>query len=111
MRKDPEGRFSADQAFRHTWIAHKAPRAPAAALEEGLVERLRAFRLRNKFVKAALHAIAAQLDESRICELRDVFVSLDTNSDGLLTHSELRRGLQQAGIRLPGPDLEEIMEG
>lgn len=111
MKKNPEERFTAEQALRHTWIANISPQAPAVTLEEGLVDRLRAFRLRNKFVKAALHIIAAQLDESRICELRDVFVSLDTNSDGLLTHSELRRGLQQAGIRLPGPNLEEIMDG
>jgi len=111
MKKSPQERFSAEQSLRHTWIANRAPQAPAAVLEQGLVDRLRAFRLRNKFVKAALHIIAAQLDESRICGLRDAFVSLDTNNDGLLTHSELKRGLQQAGIRLPGPDLEEIMDG
>lgn len=111
MRKTPEGRFSADQAFRHTWIAHKAPRAPAAALEEGLVERLRAFRLRDRFVKAALHAIATQMDGSQIRGLRDVFVSLDSDGDGLLAYSELRRGLQVAGIRVAGADLEEIVDG
>jgi len=110
LKKNPEERFSADQALRHTWIANKAPKAPAVALEEGLVDRLRAFRLRNKFMKAALHVIAGQLDESQIQGLRKIFVSLDSNGDGLVTPSELRRGLQQAGIRIPRPDLEEIVD-
>jgi calcium-dependent protein kinase len=110
MKKNPEDRFSAEQALHHIWIAHKAPKAPVLTLQEGLVERLHAFRLRSKFMKAALHVIAGQLDESRIRDLRDVFVSFDTNGDGLITHSELRRGLQQAGIRIPKPDVEDIMD-
>jgi len=110
MKKNPEDRFSAEQALRHIWIAHTAPKAPAVTLEEGLVERLHAFRLRSKFMKAALHVIAGQLDESRIQGLRDVFVKFDENGDGLITLSELRRGLQQAGIRIPQPDVEDIMD-
>jgi len=110
MKKPPADRFSAEQALRHTWIAHKAPKAPAVTLEEGLVDKLRDFRLRSKFMKAALHVIAGQLDETRIRGLRDIFVKLDANGDGLITLSELRRGLHQACIQIPRPDVEDIMD-
>jgi len=110
MKKSPVDRFAAEQALRHTWIAHKAPTAPAVALQGDLVDKLRGFRLRNKFMKAALHVIAGQLDETKIRGLRDIFVKLDVNGDGLITHSELRRGLQQAGIQIPRPDVEDIMD-
>jgi calcium-dependent protein kinase len=110
MKKSSADRFSAEQALRHVWIAHKAPKAPAVALQEGMVSKLREFRLRSKFMKASLHVIASQLDETQIRGLRDIFVKLDANGDGLITHSELRRGLQQASIQIPRPEVEEIMD-
>jgi calcium-dependent protein kinase len=111
MRRSPAERSSAEEALRHPWIDQKAPRAPASTLEQAMVERLSAFRQRNKFMKAALHAIASQLDGRQIRGLRNVFVSLDANGDGLLAAGELRKGLNQAGIVLGGPDIEDIVDG
>merc|ERR1712113_424000 len=55
--------------------------------------------------------IASQLNEIQIKSLRDTFLSLDDNGDGLLSLTELKEGLSRAGITdLPG-DLKEIMEG
>merc|ERR1712048_925905 len=45
--------------------------------------------------------------------LRETFVSLDENQDGLLTISELRSGLERAGlnIKLEDEDLQAIVDG
>lgn len=108
---DPEARFTAEQALNHRWIQHRAPRATDVPLGRGFVDRLRAFRSRNKFAKAALHVIAAELSEAQIKGLRAVFISLDRNGDGLLTFGEVAEGLRRAGLEVLPSDLEDILDG
>jgi len=103
-------RYTAEQSLNHVWVASKAPRAQDVPLSTGLVNNLRSFRSGNKLKKAALHVIASQLSESQIQALRDVFMSLDENGDGLLTAKELREGMQKAGFSEIPPDLQQIME-
>jgi len=73
------------------------------------VPKLRSFRGRTKFEKAVLQVIASQLSESQIKGLREAFLSLDQNGDGLLTLSELKGGLARTGLRQLPEDLREIM--
>jgi calcium-dependent protein kinase len=80
-------------------------------LPTNFVPRLRRFRCRSKFAKAVLHVIASQLNEVQIKSLRETFLSLDSNGDGLLTLSELKEGLSQAGVTELPHDLKQIMEG
>jgi calcium-dependent protein kinase len=110
VKTNPQERLSAEQALQHAWIAQKAPKAASVTLEESLVHRLRAFRAQNKFKKAVLHVIAGQLSSEQIRGLRNIYMSLDANGDGLLTLSELHGGLQQAGLEVGGPDLQELMD-
>merc|ERR1740121_2114531 len=86
-------------------------RATNAPLPTNFVPRLRRFRCRSKFSKAVLHVIASQLNEGQIKGLRETFLSLDNNGDGLLTLAELKNGLSQAGITDLPQDLKQIMEG
>merc|ERR1719401_2376090 len=108
---DVTSRYTAEQALNHCWVQHRAPRAKDVPLDKSFVDKLRSFRCRNKFVKAALHVIAAQLSEVQIKNLRDTFISLDGNGDGFLTFKELRAGLLHAGIAELPSDLQEIMAG
>jgi len=110
LEKNPEERFTAAQAVEHVWIKHLAPRATDAPLTSGLVDNLRGFRSQNKLKKAALHVIASQLKEEQIKALRNTFMSLDANGDGLLTADELRQGLSKAGFKEVPSDLQRIME-
>jgi len=110
LKMSPKERYTAEQSLNHVWVASKAPRAQDVPLSTGLVNNLRSFRSGNKLKKAALHVIASQLSESQIQALRDVFMSLDENGDGLLTAKELREGMQKAGFSEIPPDLQQIME-
>jgi len=74
------------------------------------VDNLRGFRSQNKLKKAALQVIAGQLGESQIKALRETFMALDDNGDGLLTAAEMKEGLQKAGLKEIPPDLQQIME-
>jgi len=108
---NPHDRYTAEKGLNHAWIKHKAPRSTNVSLQANFVENLRAFRSQNKLMKAALHIIAGQLSEAKIRSLRETFMALDENSDGLLSVSELKEGLGRAGLEVLPPALQEIMDG
>eukprot|EP00929_Paragymnodinium_shiwhaense_P123855 TRINITY_DN9824_c0_g1_i1.p1 TRINITY_DN9824_c0_g1~~TRINITY_DN9824_c0_g1_i1.p1 ORF type:complete len:536 (+),score=142.80 TRINITY_DN9824_c0_g1_i1:157-1764(+) len=113
LMKQPQDRFSADQALQHDWIKDVAPRASNAPLPTTILDNLKTFRCQNKLKKAALHVIAGQMNEDEIKQLREIFVSLDTNGDGWLTLEELNDGFNKGGVASAGAaiDLQAIMEG
>ena len=109
---DPKNRLSASAALNHDWI-HTVPRdQPDRSTGNGelLLERLATFCRVPKLKKIALTAIAHQLADSEIADLKKNFVDLDTNSDGTLTIAEIKAGLDAAGVALP-PDFETLVKG
>merc|ERR1719387_57584 len=110
LKMNPRDRYTAEQSMNHVWIKNKAPKATSVPLQASLVDNLKGFRSTNKLKKAALHVIAGQLDESAIKNLRDTFMQLDDNGDGLLSVQEMRDGLAKAGLKEIPPDLQQIME-
>merc|ERR1719326_511012 len=107
---NPHDRYTAEQALNHVWVKEKAPKATGVKIGKGIVENLRHFRSTNKLKKAALHIIAGQLNEDQIKNLREVFMALDDNGDGLLTAEEMKEGLSKSGLKEIPPDLQAIME-
>jgi len=111
LKMNPKDRYSAEQALNHVWVKNKAPKANAnAIISPTMMDNLRGFRSQNKLKKAALHVIASQLGECQIKSLRDTFMKLDGNGDGLLTSAEMKQGLTLAGIKDIPQDLQEILE-
>eukprot|EP00435_Cladocopium_sp_Y103_P062139 s640_g23.t1 len=102
--------FCLDDVFAWLLMSGSAPKASGVTLQSNFVDNLRGFRSQNKLKKAALHIIAGQLNEDQIKALRDTFMGLDKNGDGLLTPAELKEGLQKAGLKEIPPDLQAIME-
>mmetsp|Transcript_647 Transcript_647/g.2055 ORF Transcript_647/g.2055 Transcript_647/m.2055 type:complete len:495 (+) Transcript_647:104-1588(+) len=110
LKHKPQDRYTAEQALKHIWVTNTAPKAQNVQLSDGLVNNLKAFRCQNKLKKAALHVIASQLSENQIKVLRDTFMALDGNGDGLLTAQELKDGMAAAGFKEVPPDLQQILE-
>jgi len=90
LKTSPEERISAHECLSCEWIRRKAPNAPKdslgadAPVGRGLEAHLRLFRSQSRLKKAALRIIADQLREDQIRYLRDAFVALDSDRDGLL---------------------------
>jgi len=110
LKMNPKDRYTAQQTLNHEWIKNKAPKASNVNLQSNFVDNLRGFRSMNKLKKAALHIIANNLNEDQIKKLREVFMALDSNSDGLLTVNEMKEGMKKAGLKDIPPDMQQIME-
>jgi len=110
LKMNPRDRYTAEQSLNHVWVKNKAPKSKNVDLQSSFVDNLRGFRSQNKLKKAALHIIAGQLGESQIKALRETFMALDDNGDGLLTPNEMKEGLAKAGLKDIPADLQQIME-
>jgi calcium-dependent protein kinase len=111
LKMNPKDRYTSEQALAHVWVRNKAPKASNKSLNNtNLVENLRGFRSGNKLKKAALHVIASQLSEEKIKSLRETFMTLDDNGDGLLTIVELKEGLAKCNLTDIPADLQEILD-
>lgn len=111
LKMNPRDRYTAEQALNHVWVKNKAPKAENVAIGNNMVDNLRGFRSQNKLKKAALHVIASQLGEQQIKGLRDIFIALDNNGDGLLSVVEMKEGLLKSGLKEIPADLQQIMDG
>jgi calcium-dependent protein kinase len=105
----PKDRLSADAGLNHSWLKRSLPKEREVFIKRGLIDNLRKFRSGNRLRKAALHIIASQLAEDKIEDLRDLFLTLDTNSDGQLTLQEMIVGIEKAGIKEVPPDLNQLL--
>jgi len=106
----PKHRCSAKQAMDHIWIKDQAPKATDQPLQAGQLTSMRAFCGQNKLKKAALQVIARELQEDQIQQLKDMFVSLDTNGDGKVTFQELRQGISKLDVPELPANLHEVMQ-
>lgn len=52
----------------------------------------------NEVKKYALQIIARQVKDREVKGLRDLFIGLDANNDGVLTEQELISGMEQQGL-------------
>eukprot|EP00929_Paragymnodinium_shiwhaense_P096471 TRINITY_DN5805_c0_g1_i1.p1 TRINITY_DN5805_c0_g1~~TRINITY_DN5805_c0_g1_i1.p1 ORF type:complete len:655 (+),score=156.12 TRINITY_DN5805_c0_g1_i1:85-2049(+) len=109
----PLARHTAETAMTDVWITGQdmSPTNREAVFDEGLLENLRAYKHHNALKKATLQIIAWRfVSEDTVNSLRDVFVALDTNGDGVLSLDELRAGLAMGGLRKIPIDLSALMD-
>lgn len=112
LQKEPAQRPSASEALRHKWVAEGTcgrvdNRLPSVTLTQ--VGSLKAFATMNKVKKAAIAAMATQLTDKQIGNLKSQFMAMDSNQDGTVSMIELRQGLMTGGVAIPG-DLAAMIE-
>ncbi len=122
---DPSSRMTLDQAVKHSWFtsvcnvssaSHGAAVAAVATaagasgdtarctlppqgsphpLHQSLPSHLRQYRASCGFRKLAVHALARTLGQADMGELRTLFRDFDTDGNGTVSMTELKRGLRR----------------
>lgn len=106
---DASQRLTAEQVLQHQWISKQAPRVSQTPMTPEVFQRLQSFNALGKFKRAAMTAVAQQLQEDAIQQLRQIFQALDLNEDGCLSMQEVKEGLGQAGVEVTS-ELQRIFE-
>lgn len=109
MSKYPANRVSATQALEDDWLKDCEDMDDADGI--GLLELsgLKTFSRMNHLKKAAVTVVATQLTSEKIEKLRGMFMQMDNNSDGTLSISELKDGLEWSGVNCPA-NLDELLK-
>merc|ERR1712232_817445 len=77
------------------------------------METLISFSAQNKLKRAALQIIARRLNEKDVKELKDAFMALDKNKDGVVSYKELQDGvknLKSDGLNEVLPTLQTMLQ-
>merc|ERR1719502_1370144 len=104
---DPSKRITSAQALKHTWILDTAPNA-TGEVSSSVAENLISFQKATRLKKAALQIIASNVDEKAITQLRDAFIALDVDGDGVLSAEELKTCL--AGSKNIPDDIQKLAQ-
>jgi calcium-dependent protein kinase len=109
--KNLDKRFSANAALDHPWILQEAALSSnACIISETALLNLKLFRSKNKLKKAALTVIACEVGGKELLELKNTFLSLDTDNSGVLSMDEMRDGLKKAGFANIPDELQKVMD-
>merc|ERR1719291_125946 len=111
LDKDPRTRLSAAQALRHPWFEDGKPSAfgNKEVLSVSIFDGLMKYQAYNKLKKAVLQLLTQELSEFQIQELRNKFMGLDTQGDGLLSPEELIEGMRSVGYEMSDADLSQVV--
>ena len=106
--KEPSDRISAEKIMVHPWIIkYCEPNSEIRIVSANSLKRLASINITSKFHRAVIKYIVSQvLSSKKIEKIKNLFKKLDSNGDGLLRLEEMRRGLDQSGLKMT--DLDEI---
>lgn len=90
---DPSTRITANEALHHPWLSNANQVRLNSALSKSLYSNLRHFTTKKRLEKATFSFIISQLSTKQDKdEMLDLFISLDKDSSGTLSRSELIEG-------------------
>lgn len=96
LEKDVDKRMTASEAYSHSWIQKTWELEESKlTVPEDVPENIEAFIRAVNFKKTTLTFLASRIPEDQIDSLRQAFIKIDANGDGILTVDELQEGVSQ----------------
>lgn len=92
---DPVKRLSAKAALEHPFVQAGSPKQQETILDSDILKSLRRFARASAFRRALLSMMAFSLSNEDRALLREEFLSMDSESQGTITHQELKRVLEK----------------
>jgi len=109
----PKIRPDAAQVLKYPWFRDPdklSPFGDTKGLSVSIFDGLMKYQAYNKLKRAVLQLLTKELSEFQIQELRNKFMALDSQGDGLLSPEELIEGMKHVGyVMSSSGELEQIM--
>ncbi|CRG95327.1 calcium dependent protein kinase 3, putative [Plasmodium gallinaceum] len=102
LTMDSEKRISASEALKHPWFKKKKSAYNLEAkIDIHVLENFKNYALLLKFQKLAMTIIAQQSNDYDLQQLKAAFLVLDEEGKGNITKEQLKKGLENSGLKLP----------
>jgi len=109
LEPDPKLRLTAKQVLEHPWLQN-AKKAPNVPLGDIVKSRLKQFSRMNRFKRRALRVIADHLSAEEVEDIKEMFKTMDTDNDGIVSYEELKTGIAKLGSHLAELEVQMLIE-
>lgn len=92
LMKEPSLRISAQQALTHPWVRGIESFVTQPLMDE-VFEGIKLFVVGQALKRATMMYLASRLAEREIQELKQIFLAMDSDCNGLISYSEFEHGL------------------
>lgn len=102
LTMDPNKRISASEALKHPWFKMKTSMFTLEAkFDNRVLENFKSYGFLLKLQKLAVTIIAQQVNDIDLQKLKSAFLALDEDGLGYITKEQMRKGLENSGLKLP----------
>lgn len=105
----PDARPSFEELISNIWLTDHSEKGTGTIVAD-FGGRLKKFQGNNKLKQLALTAIATQLKDEDIADLKATFETLDADKSGTLTIKEILEGIEQHKVDIP-EDMQAVLAG
>eukprot|EP00210_Caulerpa_lentillifera_P008598 g8202.t1 len=105
---DPSKRSTATEILQHPWLKKDA--TSETTFDAVVLQRIKRFAALNRLKKTALMVVGQNLEPDEIIGMKNLFQSIDTDSSGAITITELRDALSKWGHKMSAEQAEAVME-
>ncbi|KMZ63815.1 putative Calcium-dependent protein kinase [Zostera marina] len=109
LEPEPKVRLTAKQVLEHPWLQN-AKKAPNVPLGDVVKSRLKQFSMMNRFKRKALRVIADHLSTEEVEDIKEMFKTIDTDNDGIISCEELKIGIAKSGSQLADSEVQLLIE-
>eukprot|EP01066_Platyproteum_vivax_P007222 Platyproteum_vivax@DN2772_c0_g1_i2.p1 len=120
LAQNPLQRITFIEALQHPFIVEHltGQPQPLSRSNSGLsksftaldvLSRFKTFRRQERLNRAILGVIAQLLSENEVSDLRDTFMQLDTDQDGVVSKQDIKRALYLQGIQVNDRTLDKLI--
>ena len=113
LEKDVNKRLSASEALMHPWISthpEEGHKELGFEVEVEVFEDMEEFFESSSLKKTTLSLLASCMPEESVEDLRQEFINLDKDDDGVLTFDELKEGAGKLGLPINLEHLQKVFE-
>jgi len=107
--KDPEQRWSAQQALVQQWLSEadeKTPKRHSRHSVQCAIANAESFAGLQRFQKAMLTVAVNNMESQEVDALRDAFMDFDIERNGRLSKDEFKQGLDRYGLDMSADDID-----
>jgi len=98
MLRPAATRLTTTQVLQHKWLEIVHIKKVKEIIPPLVTHRLKKFRKHQKVKQAVLTYMATQLSDKELSSLRECFMRLDKNGDGILSMEEIMNGLKKSNL-------------
>eukprot|EP00928_Gymnodinium_smaydae_P041870 TRINITY_DN28276_c1_g1_i1.p1 TRINITY_DN28276_c1_g1~~TRINITY_DN28276_c1_g1_i1.p1 ORF type:complete len:642 (+),score=156.45 TRINITY_DN28276_c1_g1_i1:113-1927(+) len=108
MCYDVKERFTATEAFHHSWISQRKTSLLTDDDGKKLVQQISRYLMCSKLKRIALNIIARIIDDDLIDKLRGIFLQLDEENTGMLHIQDMKSSFRQ--LHVPNKQKTQMIE-